>query len=429
MVSDQNSLGFYYRPDDLHYSQADLHNWLSVLKSLQIRWLVLRARIDRAIPDAFIQGLQLAGIEPIVHIPATMHSLPLESIESQLAGYANLGIQHTVIGDRPNLREMWKASDWARGGLVEQFIDRFMPVWNAQRRHGFRPFFPALEPGGDYWDTAFLQSCLNSLRRRSQEDLVKEMVLGVYAWTFGKPLDWGAGGPGSWPEAKPYITPEGSQDHLGARIVDWYHEICRSTVGMPLDIFVLAGGVNPEARTEMTADQQADIHTNLAKAVLMSKYTQNLIGFCFYSLTAGSDQHLVGWYDKNLAASQSAESLERVMLAVPEPKSVSSPIKPIAHYILLPAHSDRNVSTDWKNIEPLVMALKPAVGFSVEEARLARQVIMIGNEELISSDCERTLRNQGCKVRRLAAPNSDEILLAASEYAAQHPSTIGADHV
>ena len=429
MVSDRNALGFYYRPDDLHYSQADLHNWLAVLKNLQIHWLVLRGRIDREIPAAFIQGLQLAGMEPVIHLPISLQSLPIESIETQLSAYANLGIRLTFIGDRPNLREMWKPADWAHGGLVDRFIDQYLPIWNAQRRHGFRPTFPALEPGGDYWDTAFLQSCLASLLRRSQADLAGELVLGTYAWTYGQALDWGAGGPAAWPETKPYNTPDDSQDHRGTRIVDWYAEISRSAIGTPLDIFVLAGGVLPQDRGMLGQDEPAEIHAHLAKDVLMSAYTENLLGFCFYTLTAGADQHLTGWYDKNLAASKSAEALERLMLAVPEAKAISSPIKPIAHYVLLPSRSDRDVSSDWKGIEPLVMALKPVVGFSPEEARLARQVIMIGDEELISSECERMLLDQGCRVRRLANSNSEEILLAASDLTARKPTSTGADHV
>lgn len=429
MVPDQNSLGFYYRPDDLHYSQADLHNWLSVLKNLQIRWFVLRGSMERAVPQPFIQGLQLAGIEPIIHIPTSMHDLKIEQLDALLPSYADWGIRYTVVGDRPNLREMWKPSAWARGGLVEQFVDKFIPVWKAQRNHGFDPIFPALEPGGDYWDTAFLQSSLKSLQRRSLSDLASELILAVYAWSYGKPLNWGTGGPASWPETKPYHTPDGSQDQVGARIVDWYSHISRSVTGSPLDMLVMAGGVHPQERETTDQDSQAEIHASLARDVLMSKYSENLVGFCFYSLTADPAQQVSGWYDMNLAGSRSAEAIERLMLAVPEPKAASSPIKPIAHYILLPTHAGRDMSSDWAGIEPLVMALKPAIGFSPEEARLARQVLLIGEEESFPADCERMLSDQGCKVRRFSNPDGEEILLAVSELAAIRSSDTGADHV
>ena len=427
--SDQNKLGFYYRPDDQHYSQADLHNWLSVLKNLQIGWLVLRGSQDQLLPQPFIQGLQLAGIEPVVHLPVRLPDLDPAAIESLLPSYADWGIRHVVIGDRPNLRSMWKASEWARGGLVEQFLDKFLPIWSAQVKYGFHPVFPALEPGGDYWDTAFLTSCLKSLQRRSQAELANELILATYAWSYGKPLDWGAGGPSAWPESKPYQTPEGSQDQLGLRIVDWYASISRGSIGSELKMLVLGGGVHPDDRSTAGQDVTAEIHANLARDIFMSRYSDNLVSFCFYALTAAPDQDHVGWYDKNLAGSKSAEALERLMLAVPEPKPVSSPIKPIANYVLLPSHAERDLSSDWKGIEPLVMALKPVIGFSLDEARLARQVIFIGEQDLFPNNCEQLLREQGCKVRRFSNPNSEEVLLAVSELAAGQPSTTGADHV
>ncbi len=59
---------------------------------------------------------------------------------------------------------------------------------------GLQPIFPPLEPGGDYWDTAFLEAALASLKRRAP-DLINQIVLALYAWTYDQPLDWGAGGP------------------------------------------------------------------------------------------------------------------------------------------------------------------------------------------------------------------------------------------
>ncbi|PKP01191.1 MAG: hypothetical protein CVU11_15960, partial [Bacteroidetes bacterium HGW-Bacteroidetes-6] len=40
--------------------------------------------------------------------------------------------------------------------LVERFLDRFLPLANQVVSEGAVPVMPALEPGGNYWDTAFL---------------------------------------------------------------------------------------------------------------------------------------------------------------------------------------------------------------------------------------------------------------------------------
>ena len=65
-----------------------------------------------------------------------------------------------VLFDRPNLRANWPAAAWAQSNLVERFLDVFQPLALAAVQAGLIPVFPPLEPGGDYWDTAFLRSCL-----------------------------------------------------------------------------------------------------------------------------------------------------------------------------------------------------------------------------------------------------------------------------
>jgi hypothetical protein len=84
------------------------------------------------------------------------------------------------------------------------------------------PLFPALEPGGNFWDTAF------SLYRYYLFPVVivmtlwKNLVLSSYAWTHDKTLNWGSGGPERWTDAVLTLLHPGEQDQLGFRTYEWY---------------------------------------------------------------------------------------------------------------------------------------------------------------------------------------------------------------
>ncbi|HMK09671.1 MAG TPA: hypothetical protein VK449_11640, partial [Anaerolineales bacterium] len=212
MAPSISRLGFQYYPDDRHFTPADLAAWLPVLRSFGTGWLVLRASATRSVPEDFLRGLIDDGIEPIVHLPAQIGRMSLPDVEPLLRAYAAWGVRRVVLFDRPNVRASWEASEWSRAGIVERFLDRALPFWNLQTDLDMEPIVSPLEPGGDYWDTAFLEGVLRGLARRGQESLLDRLALGAYAWTFGRPLDWGAGGPSAWPESRPYHTPEGSQD-------------------------------------------------------------------------------------------------------------------------------------------------------------------------------------------------------------------------
>ena len=64
------------------------------------------------------------------------------------------------------------------------------------------------------------------------------LALSAYAWTHGRSLDWGAGGPERWPSARPYLTPAGSQDQRGFRIFDWYRAVTQATIGADLPMLL-----------------------------------------------------------------------------------------------------------------------------------------------------------------------------------------------
>jgi hypothetical protein len=254
-------IGFHYYPDLWHYRQADLETWLPRLAELGASWLTLLAPLERAIPEGFIHGLLSAGVQPLLHFclqpgkPA-----PLETLRLLLGAYARWGVQYVAFYERPNARDSWAASAWVQNSLVERFLDEFIPLaWAAQER-GLSVITSPLEPGGDYWDLAFLRTMLRGLQRRNCEALLDNLALGAYAWINDRPLDWGAGGPQRWPGARPYATPEGCQDQLGFRVFDWYLAVSQQELGLRLPVFLLRAGQRLSPGLSPEQAQAARIH-------------------------------------------------------------------------------------------------------------------------------------------------------------------------
>jgi hypothetical protein len=258
-------LGIHYYPDTLHYRNVDLETWLPVLGYMGVRWLTLLAPRERAIPEQFIRGLIVRGIQPILHFQLSTRSPSSpESFRSLFRSYARWGVNWISLFDRPNLRSSWSEADWAQADLVERFIDLFQPLAEIAVEEGLSPIFPPLEPGGDYWDLSFLQTSLQALQRRGRTRLLEKLALGAYAWINQKPLEWGAGGPERWPASRPYFTPEGSEDHLGFRIFDWYLAVSESVLGRGLPMFLLRAGSLPEDHlNSQTTTPDLDRHAEL----------------------------------------------------------------------------------------------------------------------------------------------------------------------
>ncbi|MFM8323218.1 MAG: hypothetical protein ACKOC5_20085, partial [Chloroflexota bacterium] len=244
-------IGFHYFPDTQHYRQEDLDAWLPVLQSMGAAWIVLRAPLGRAIPEAFLSGLLRGGLQPVLHFADLSLSAGLpqsDDLRLLVRSYARWGIQYVCFFDRPNSRAAWDSSAWMQGELVEQFLDRFIPLAGLALDEGLTPVFPPLEPGGDYWDLSFLRAALRGLQRRGARRLLEALALSAEAWGSGRELDWGLGGPQRWPGLRPYSPPRDSgQDQRGFRIYDWYLAIAQAEIQRRPAVLLLRAGYSLDA--------------------------------------------------------------------------------------------------------------------------------------------------------------------------------------
>ena len=454
-------IGFHYFPDTLHYRESDLNTWLPELQSLGAAWLTLTAPMERAIPEAFLRGLQLAGIEPILHcdLPLARASVS-ESFQLLLKSYANWGVHYIALFDRPNLRRAWPSSGWAQSDLVERFLDIFVASAQAVVDVGMIPVFPPLEPGGDYWDTAFLRAALRSLLRRKQQKILDRLAIGAYAWSDNQPLNWGAGGPERWPAARPYFNAAGIQDQRGYRIFDWYTTLVQSELGERRPILLLAAGSRPGDKinpNRAAVDGEEHLRQNLgivrmlcgdppeqpAPAYLSDSIPHNLpvapdnsdlyeeipaevLASNFWLLSASPESAYLAhaWFQpdgnrlpvvdairKYLTAHHNSYSASQVYEAAAKScngscngngGNESQGRASIAHYLLLPVYEGGVAEWQLEVIKGFVKKHHPTIGFSTYEAALAKKVTMIGGLQAFDETVENRLRAAGCEVIRIS---------------------------
>jgi hypothetical protein len=409
-------VGIHYFPDTNHYNNADLERWLPILMDLGVNWVTLQSSVDRAIPQEFIDALVGSDINPVIHFNASLAEPPtVEELRPLLKAYATWGVRYVVFFDRPNLRSQWPINGWTQRGLVARFLEIFQPLAVAAIEAGLTPVFPALEPGGDFWDTAFLRAALEALAEGGEGALRESLALGAYAWTEDKSMTWGAGGPENWPATMPYHTPENSEDQRGFRIFDWYNAISRAVLGKELPIILIGAGVKRERGTERDA-QPGTRAIRMAESLARNPdpdknnaVPENVLACNFWLLAAVPEapEADFAWYKINGKATKYAEEwlawktgVQPSKAVVSEPKSVpeityrATGSHAIQHYLLLPN------STDWPMdlIRAFVMETKATMGISEQDAASAARVTLAGRLDAFSDELLRNLIQAGCHV-------------------------------
>ncbi|NMC78620.1 MAG: hypothetical protein GYA59_04585 [Chloroflexi bacterium] len=432
-------IGFHYYPDALHYRASDLQTWTPELKNMGVSWLVLQSPLDRAIPEAFITGLLDEQIEPIIQFNFSLASPPdPDDLRPLFTSYQRWGVRSVLLFDRPNARSSWPASGWTQKDLVNRFLDVYLPLANLALYAGLVPVLPPLEPGGSYWDTAFLRSTLELLAKRKEMQLLENLVISAYAWSGGHSLNWGAGGPERWPNSRPYFTSPDEEDQRGFRIFDWYKAIAQVTLGRTPPIMLLGAGIptDPLQIQAETAEEEKHAATNLAVAKLLAGETvadpddpnemleaipEEVIACNFWLLATGANSpyQSQAWFHEDGRRLSAALQL-RQWWSQPKGKQPTtfknrktgmkeeiltaknywpSSFRPIRHYLLLPIYEN---GSELEAIQPFVRKYNPTVGFSLAEAALASRVTVIGDAGRFPEETLERLRNAGCIVERVS---------------------------
>ncbi len=410
--------GFHYFPDEQHYRIADLERWLPELQALGAAWLTLRASAERAVPEAFINALVQAGIEPIIHIPHSgVEPFDLEDLASLAAAYRNWGVNYVVLYDQPNQREQWPAGTFDQLHLIERFLTCWLPAVKVLRACGLAAVFPPLRQGGTFWDLSFLRTSIETLTAWGETELMHDMILGAYAFAGPHPADWGRGGQTAWPAAQPYCTPPGSEDQLGFRAFEWYAEVTAECLGQPLPTLVLAGGAR-FGELDTKTGQPLDIawHTtcnaNIAHAMTNRHLPDYLLNMNFWLLAAeGQPAAAAAWFPAGSQPLPVCQQLSPPVASATLASNARTPgaAKRLPHYVLLPTLEHGPSEWHWRAAGGFVRDQHAACGYSAEDAAAALQVTVVGSEQEISRQVETGLRGIGCKVRRVAGADFGQL--------------------
>ncbi len=426
-----NQVGIHYFQDTDHYRQEDLKIWLPKLKELNVGWLVLKSEKNRAIPEEFLESLIQESITPIIEF-----NLPIQKnygtreLKLLLQVYARWGIKYCIFYDRPNQKQSWPDNYWAQNDLVDRFLDQYIPLAKYAILEGLIPVFPPLEPGGNYWDTAFLRSCLKNLESRDQSQILDNLVLSAYAYTFKNDLNWGIGGPEFWPQSKPYITPPNSQDQKGFRIYEWYEAIANSVLQKEVPILLLQAGLTYNPTSTKFSEEELKQNWSDQKIISLLLHTQESITAesgdlyqpvpssvlaCNFWLLASDEESQrsdVAWYlngkVQNPFVNELIESFkeEKKQKAFTEKAIKSKRSDPkqclISHYVLLPGREYGISDEEFDQIKPLVNKGKATVGFSVDEAILSNKVTLIANQKDYSEETIQKLQKFGCIIEQIS---------------------------
>ena len=447
--SNNARIGFQYCPNTYQYREADLITWLPELVAMGAQWLVLEAPAERAIPENFLRPMISSGIEPILKFNLSIANPPdLEQISMLIDVYAQWGVHYITLFDRPNTLAAWSQDTWVQQNLVDRFLNAFIPLAEYISQAGIHPVFPGLEPGGNFWDTAFLRSALQGMKERGHTRLLKRLVIGAYAWPGSKSLNWGAGGPKAWPGVKPYFTPDDEQDHLGFRIFDWYTTITEEVLGHRLPIILLGTGASQKMALQLEQTgkhrlSEGNINFSIANLLagsydasdheeIIHPIPPHVIAGCFSQIfaNAGNAAAEYTWFSVDGKASPIVTRLKEwkerrknkhkaSISEKPEPShqesSASKTKKPIKHYLLLPRYKWGVEEWYLEVTRPFIKKYRPTVGFSMREAFLAEKVTIIGGKQAFPERLVVELERSGAKVVQISG-NGTEIATKLASY-------------
>jgi len=416
-------LGFHYYPDTLHYRESDLKTWIPELQAMAASWLILQAPLNCAIPEGFLRQLLEHKIQPILHFHFSPTQPPtIEDFSLLCRTYFRWGIRYVILFDRPNIRANWPATTWAQSNLVERFLDIFQPLALTAVTAGLNPVFPPLEPGGDYWDTAFLRTAFEGLLRRNQLPLLDRLAISGYPKMNNHPLSWSTGGPERWPTTRPYDTPLGSEDQRGFRIFDWYLALSEAVFSRRLPMFLLGAGFQPgenSSNEPYTGDLHAAQNLQISRLMMGEKMDidpvpAEVLSCNFWLLAANKDHPdaSAAWFQPDGSQLPAVDVLRQWAFAHQwtaatqgQPAAAQSahsiPRRPISHYLLLPTYDFGIADWHMEVIRPYVKRFHPTIGFSPAEAVHARRVTILGDPQMVPDSILDGLATAGCIVEDL----------------------------
>jgi hypothetical protein len=408
MTETIRKLGFSYFSGSEYMINKQMESWLPVLSRLGASYVVFKSGFDCGLPeDAFLLAEE-NNLEPIVHFTSELPSVrKFNDVAVLLDIYAKRGVKSIILGDKPNTKGAWTDDGWHYENLVDHFLDRFIPLSNYAVQAGLYPFLPPMQPGGDYWDMAFIELVMKGLKRRKLDAILEKLALSGYGYTFNHHLSWGKGGPECWSASKPYLTPDGQEDQLGFHNFEWVQSQAYKIIGRQLSVLILdSGNSGLNAKTDDSEMVLENIQRILqACRDEIPKTDEELKNYPVLEDSVAGCTFNLETIAEALDGDLTIDVLEQVFrsrLAGNE-KSFSPEYKQkkIHHYLLLPCHTSGVSDAVLNKVRPVIRKYQPTIGFSPDEARMAQKVTIFPDPTLFTDEFINQLRSAGCMVEIL----------------------------
>lgn len=410
MANTTLKIGFTYFSSPEYLVRQQLNLWMPLLKNWGASLTILSANFELAVPEDVLVCAKENGIDPIVHFHTVLPTARAFNEAALLLDiYKKWGVEYIILGEQPNAKSAWPVAGWYFETLVDTYLDRFIPLANHALRIGLKPVLAPLQPGGDYWDCAFMELLLSGLKARKMDALLENLTLASYGYTFHQVLSWGAGGPERWPGSQPYLTPNGQEDQLGFHNFEWIQAAAQRVYGEKLPVLILDAG-RPAPHIDVFRDE------NSIEAI------QSIIAACFNRQPSAMDpaNQLIAFNKFVYACIFNLETLKSLLgndfnvtslnhlfsdgdqeesKWVLRDKNDNS--KYLSHYLLLPSYGSGVSDVVLNKVRPLIKKLQPTVGFSLEEASRAKKVSVYPDSFLFKDEQIDQLRAAGCQVEIL----------------------------
>ena len=402
MDNNNQRIGFIYFSEPTYFINRKIQTWLPALHDLGANTVIFGSDFSKAIPEDVFNCARVNDLTPVVHFKAELPlARKLNDVAFLLDVYSRWGVSDVILGDKPNLKLAWPTSGWHYENLVDHFLDRFIPLANHAVRIGLTPVMAPLQAGGDYWDTAFIELLLKGLMRRRLDAILDQLCLSCYGYTFNKPLSWGQGGPERWPGSKPYLTPNGQEDQLGFNNFEWLNRIGQKVTRKDYPVIILDAGNSGMQYSRQDGDSSVHDIRAIYKELNGNEESRDLfakdsIKYCAFSLETILDRTIGVLSIENLNSVFKDENN-----VATGKNNYDENKKLISHYLLLPSHTSGVADVVLNKVRPIIKKFQPTVGFSLEEAVLAKKVSVYPDEILFSDADLNQLRSSGCIVELL----------------------------
>ncbi|MEM7034371.1 MAG: N-acetylmuramoyl-L-alanine amidase, partial [Chloroflexota bacterium] len=173
----------------------------------------------------------------------------------------------------------------------------------------------------------------------------------------------------------------------------------------------LIGNFSQQAPPEAQIDGAASLIASLGKTLNRTILPSVVVGYSELINTQSPGATWSSWKDRLVNKARAIQSGQATPSPTPAPATPATPAnqKTIEHYLLF-WHRGTGNWAEWDLVSAIdyIGQFKPTVGFSIEEAKSAKYVTIVGGPGGVPASAETVLKTAGCKVERLAGRNEEE---------------------